>query len=327
MECVYILKTREAINWDLSIYKIGKTANVNKRFYGYPKGSQLITAVSVKNYNDCEREIIKIFSLKFIQRKDYGLEYFEGNICDIYELFSKICCKYVDFGCSPHDNLDLKTPAEDIPHNSNTVVNLKWSDLTDIMRENTPNISFPVKFGDEDNVLIKNKLGDIYAHSIENDILSAIPNLFEKIHGSKNLPEYHNIYMTREWSNDIIVSDGKSFVYEFRETFVSKIITKMRYLLDHYIEENRTHLGEKILTSYKKYQELLDTDIEFNTFLGTEIIGILLDMKSCIKYDKKQRKLCEHRDFHNKIHSKHQSMCNNPPLQLVGNVTELPKII
>ena len=80
---LYLLKTRECIRANVNIFKIGKTKQENlKRFRQY-RGSvvQLITSC-----NDCdmlEIELIKKFKLKYIHRKDYGNEYFEGDYEDM----------------------------------------------------------------------------------------------------------------------------------------------------------------------------------------------------------------------------------------------------
>lgn len=86
---VYILKTREFLRTGENIFKIGRTEQKNvKRFEQYPKGSTLYFQSVCDNCRECERKIINQFKNKFIQRKEFGNEYFEG---DLKEMIIMIC--------------------------------------------------------------------------------------------------------------------------------------------------------------------------------------------------------------------------------------------
>jgi hypothetical protein len=83
MPYFYILQTRAIINAKQNIFKIGKTANFEKRLQNYDKGSEPLFLLCVKNHDNFEQQIKHILKEKFIQRKDYGEEYFEGNFKEI----------------------------------------------------------------------------------------------------------------------------------------------------------------------------------------------------------------------------------------------------
>lgn len=91
IQYVYIIKTREFVRSGENIFKIGKTTqNNDTRFKQYPKGSVLMYQTICENCHECEKKIIDKFKNKFIQRREFGNEYFEGNlkmmiitICDI----------------------------------------------------------------------------------------------------------------------------------------------------------------------------------------------------------------------------------------------------
>ena len=90
-EYIYLLHEREFIKSSEPIYKIGKTTQENTtRFKNYPKGSRLLFQIICNNCHDIEKELIKIFIVKYKQRKDIGLEYFEGDykamIKDIFDI-------------------------------------------------------------------------------------------------------------------------------------------------------------------------------------------------------------------------------------------------
>jgi hypothetical protein len=77
---VYLLQEREFIKTNEKIYKVGMTQKENfERFNQYPKGSILLFQIICHDCKNMEVQVIKQFKEKFIQRKDIGSEYFEGN--------------------------------------------------------------------------------------------------------------------------------------------------------------------------------------------------------------------------------------------------------
>ena len=86
----YLLRTREFKNLNDNIYKIGRSANLNNRIKNYPNNSEIILKINIENEIETEKLIIIIFKKIFIQRKDIGYEYFEGNIKDIKNKFKNI---------------------------------------------------------------------------------------------------------------------------------------------------------------------------------------------------------------------------------------------
>jgi hypothetical protein len=88
LQYVYLIQEREFVQSGKPIFKIGKTKQPNfARLNQYPKGSVVIHHSACFNCDECEKEIITFFKLKYHQRSDIGSEYFEGNykvmICDI----------------------------------------------------------------------------------------------------------------------------------------------------------------------------------------------------------------------------------------------------
>ena len=78
---IYLLKEREFIKTNENIYKVGKTTQDNdNRIKQYPKGSKLLLLCDcINNCSQIEHTIIQLFKSKYIQRKDIGNEYFEGD--------------------------------------------------------------------------------------------------------------------------------------------------------------------------------------------------------------------------------------------------------
>jgi len=83
---MYIIKDRTAIETGKNIYKIGKTKQENlKRFRGYPKGFKIILLLACSNCDVIEKHIIQLFKKKYVQIKEYGNEYFQGNINEMIQ--------------------------------------------------------------------------------------------------------------------------------------------------------------------------------------------------------------------------------------------------
>ena len=80
MEGIYFIHTRELLSLKEPIYKLGRSNNLDCRVRNYPKRSNVLFTMKCKNSIKCEQHLIKLFKEKFIQKKDYGTEYFEGDI-------------------------------------------------------------------------------------------------------------------------------------------------------------------------------------------------------------------------------------------------------
>lgn len=77
---IYLLIEREFINSGENVYKIGRTTQQNDaRFRQYPKGSVLLFQSICSECCSIEKKILTIFCKEFKQRKDIGIEYFEGS--------------------------------------------------------------------------------------------------------------------------------------------------------------------------------------------------------------------------------------------------------
>jgi hypothetical protein len=79
-----MVKEREFIRSKEDIFKIGKTTQQPfKRLNAYPKGSSVELLLTVTDCSVIESALIAQFKKTFIQRKDIGAEYFEGNLKDL----------------------------------------------------------------------------------------------------------------------------------------------------------------------------------------------------------------------------------------------------
>lgn len=91
---IYIIYLREFINTNKDIYKIGCCEDIDQRKRQYPKGSILLFTHFTTNYMEIETKVKKIFRNKYVERRDCGIEYFEGDhhemINDIFDIVKDI---------------------------------------------------------------------------------------------------------------------------------------------------------------------------------------------------------------------------------------------
>ena len=109
MEGVYIIHTREFINANLPIYKLGRSNNLSNRVKQYPNGSNIMCIMHCSNSILCEKNLIELFIKIFIRKKNYGNEYFEGDIDEM--IFTII--KYL-YGDKFIKNTNTKLPIYNI---------------------------------------------------------------------------------------------------------------------------------------------------------------------------------------------------------------------
>jgi hypothetical protein len=86
MPYIYLVHTRASKNINENVYKFGKTEDFSKRLCGYDKGTVPLLLLFVNDCDCFEVEILKMFSVKFTKRTDYGCEYFEGDLKEMLEL-------------------------------------------------------------------------------------------------------------------------------------------------------------------------------------------------------------------------------------------------
>lgn len=76
---IYIILLRECLKSGESVFKIGCTKDIVQRYLDYPKGSRLVFTMFVQKCRETEVKVLEACRQEFIQRKDYGREYFEGS--------------------------------------------------------------------------------------------------------------------------------------------------------------------------------------------------------------------------------------------------------
>jgi hypothetical protein len=133
IDTIYLLQTREFLG--TNVFKIGRTCNIIDRFKSYPKNSVLLYFATCSNAVVIEKQIITLFTQKYIKRKDLGNEYFEGIFSSIITdlkqmLFDDVPLEITTY-IKPIENID-----DDIKDN-----NIKDNNITDLNIMNNVNDS------------------------------------------------------------------------------------------------------------------------------------------------------------------------------------------
>ena len=90
-EGMYLIHTREMVNANKDIYKIGSSIDLDKKIKQYPNGSNILLLFTCINSKSCEKNLLKLFKERFIQKSYYGTKYFQGNS----SLMIREICNYV----------------------------------------------------------------------------------------------------------------------------------------------------------------------------------------------------------------------------------------
>lgn len=108
---IYLIHVREFKIQGKPIYKIGRTNDIIRRFSQYPKNSDLLFVMPVKNTVQYETILINTFIRDFNHKKEYGKEYFEGDSMKMILTISRICSKLTntckDMASQTCDPLDI----------------------------------------------------------------------------------------------------------------------------------------------------------------------------------------------------------------------------
>ncbi|MBM3203647.1 GIY-YIG nuclease family protein, partial [Candidatus Woesearchaeota archaeon] len=91
MEFNYLLVPRGSLDSKNNVVKVGRTTDPVRRETDYPKGSRMYCVMLVTDSKAVEDKLCDTFRKLFKHRKDYGNEYFEGNIDEMKKYFYMLC--------------------------------------------------------------------------------------------------------------------------------------------------------------------------------------------------------------------------------------------
>lgn len=230
MHYIYILREREFVKSGESIYKVGKSKQVNCiRLMQYPKGSQLHMVINVVDCDCMEKKILKVFNNKFKLRRDIGKEYYEGNVEKMIDNIN-----YIRSGRDMSDIIQTDKNIEKYKLAINnilcTINNINDIDVDKVLKT----VNYKPSMSSEK--CIKNKL--------IKDIAKYLPNTIKRVKA------YTDSKMYNAWKNKVnkeinrCIWDGlyfKNDIYEFNKN----------KLLRNLINENIKFMYLYLLESYK----------------------------------------------------------------------------
>lgn len=76
---IYLIREREFVKTNEEVYKVGRSKNFERRFQSYPKDSEILGCMFVRDQFYSERMLIQMFDREYKQRSDIGREYYEGD--------------------------------------------------------------------------------------------------------------------------------------------------------------------------------------------------------------------------------------------------------
>ena len=89
-EYVYLIQEREFVKSNEQTYKIGRTSSLYNRLSAYPKDSEIIMLCNVDNSVEAESILKDRFKHEFKQQRQYGSEYFFGDVKRMQSVISQL---------------------------------------------------------------------------------------------------------------------------------------------------------------------------------------------------------------------------------------------
>jgi len=166
MEYVYIVRVRESVRMNENVYKIGRTTQiVDKRISHYPKNTEVYHISNVTNSAKIEAKILLKFKEKFRHAKEFGNEYFEGNIDNMITLIEDIVRidrhqKSAYYKVNLSDN-DVSTKNDLVNDNINELVNDKINELVNDKINELVNDKINELVNDNANELVNDKINEL----------------------------------------------------------------------------------------------------------------------------------------------------------------------
>lgn len=110
MPYIYLIHCRASMNAQEPVYKIGKSNDFLRRLSAYDKGSTPMLSIYVTNCDTLETHLLGIFNSLYKPRRDYGREYFEGNMTD---MIRTIVAEHTQFQQTPPLDCPIMTNSAD----------------------------------------------------------------------------------------------------------------------------------------------------------------------------------------------------------------------
>ena len=289
---IYLIHTREFINSIKKIYKVGKTTQEpTKRIKQYPKGSKILLITNCIDCHKDEKEILKLFKRKYIQRKDIGNEYFEGDynemITDINQIVKsgEIVLSDESDESDESEQIIVINSYKDFNENTN-------KDITIIITDKKKQSGF-IKFNDN------NLWHIIYPYDSEDPefLLGWLKHYIENNNKFSNTMynvEYHVDYnkLIKDVCKECFKEDFKIYQLKYNEFLIGASSNEIdnRYFIlntETVIFKNCNEYTDITFRYIDKSTSPLILNNNINTKIVDEILSTLVSNKKIIQYFKK----------------------------------------
>lgn len=189
---IYLLQEREFIKTNENVFKIGMSTKKNlTRFNQYPNGSKLLFQITCNDCKILERGIISLFKTKFIQKKEYGTEYFEGCYKEMIDLIYNL--------------VKNEIVSTEISINENKLFKI----MCNLVQEEFPNYKDDIAFGGKQKLIKIKLVGDEYvAYHIRENIELLQKEFEETINKQSN------------WSDDKSIEESINIALEYNDIII-----------------------------------------------------------------------------------------------------------
>ncbi len=319
----YIVQEREFLG--TNNYKIGRTSDVEDRLRGYSKNSKLIYSIKVDDQNEVESMLIEIFKDKFIQKREYGREYFEGDInemiqeVELYLQFKNKYGKYITHSITIMLKKIINVKSKNKKNNKNTVTentnienkflentNLENTDLENTDLENTDLENTDLENTDLENKFLENTIVEnkfLENINLENTVLenTVVENTVLENTNLENT-NLENTVLENTVSENINTDNVEveninnlfDFLYECRRCNQYKTTNKtdMTRHLNKLLKCDISKINDKNLYNLSLEKKYINIDLLKNIYENNIIIYNLLEKK-------KQKIICKfcNKDF------------------------------
>lgn len=161
-----------------------------------------------------------------------------------------------------------------------------------IIKRQVNNIIVPPAFLQLDNIEMLEKLNPgLINETIQNHTTDFICHLIKETNCNPELPICHSIRVTNSKSKYAQISNGNQYIKVPKKRVIEDLIENKKHIIQSYIDEHGDKYGEKILSRYQRYMDLLDDDTETQKFLEDEIACMLMNISAVIMTDEWSKKL------------------------------------
>lgn len=91
---LYVVQTRHCIHTQLPVFNVGRSEDADRRLSQYPKGTVMLARLPVSRMVESEALMLALCRSTFIERKDFGPEFFEGDLYKVVGLLAMVVAMY-----------------------------------------------------------------------------------------------------------------------------------------------------------------------------------------------------------------------------------------